>query len=730
MQRHSLISKLIKTSFYLSIVFMTMVFGPGSNRALAQCGVERWPVKTGTDSDASRVNLNSTTATTIANLTGLNAPSSLPENNRVSPTETTVYVINATLTRYVMAYDSDYHMVLTDGAGRTMIAEIPSPNCVGPGSPFAAGIAHARAQFDARFTPTTTFQTTNVSVQVTGVGFFDHLEGQEGVAPNGIELHPIIDIIFNPGFSLSASPQSLTIGQAAAGTSTITSTLNGAFNSSISLSASGLPSGASASFAPSSITAPGSGTSTLTISTGAATPVGTYNVVVNGSGGGQTRSVTINLTVTSGGAQQLFGNPGFENGSANPVPWTVTSGVIDNSSFEASHTGSWKAWLNGYGTPHTDSILQTVAIPATTTGATLSFWLHIVTAETTTSTAYDTLKVQTRNSSGVLLATLATYSNLNHNVGYNAVSFDLGGYKGQTIQIYLIGTEDSGLKTSFLVDDFALNVTTSGGPPADFAIASSPSALTIVRGSSGASTITTSLSGSFNSAIALSASSLPAGTTASVNPTSIAAPGAGSSTLTITVGSGTVAGTYSIAVNGSGGGQTHATTITVTVTGSGTTQQLLGNPGFENGSSSPAPWTATSGVIDNSGFEAPHAGSWKAWLNGYGSPHTDSILQTVAIPAAATGATLSFWLHIDTAETTATTAYDTLKIQIRNSSSTVLATLASYSNLNAAAGYRQISFDLTSYKGQTVQVYVIGVEDSGLKTSFLVDDFALNVTTP
>ena len=191
-----------------------------------------------------------------------------------------------------------------------------------------------------------------------------------------------------------------------------------------------------------------------------------------------------------------------------------------------------------------------------------------------------------------------------------------------------------------------------------------------------------------------------------------------------------MAGTYSIAVNGSGGGQTHATTITVTVTGSSTTQQLLGNPGFENGSSNPAPWTATSGVIDNSGFEAPHAGSWKAWLNGYGSPHTDSILQTVAIPAAATGATLSFWLHIDTAETTATTAYDTLKIQIRNSSGTVLATLASYSNLNAAAGYRQISFDLTSYKGQTVQVYVIGVEDSGLKTSFLVDDFALNVTTP
>src|SRR5207244_3534307 len=140
--------------------------------------------------------------------------------------------------------------------------------------------------------------------------------------------------------------------------------------------------------------------------------------------------------------------------------------------------------------------------------------------------------------------------------------------------------------------------------------------------------------------------------------------------------------------------------------------------------------TASAGVIDNSASEAAHSGSWKAWMDGYGAAHTDSIVQTVTIPAGKTSATLSFWLHIDTAETTATTAYDTLKIQIRNSSGTVLATLASYSNLNAAAGYRQISFDLTSYKGQTVQVYVIGVEDSGLKTSFLVDDFALNVTTP
>src|ERR1043165_1075442 len=195
--------------------------------AAAQCGVERWTVKTGTDPDATLINLSSPTSTTIANLRSIPAPGTLPDNNRVQPTETTLWTLNATLTKFVLAYDLDYHMVLTDSAGHTMIAEIPSPDCVGTNSPFAAGIAHARAQFDAMFTATTAFQTVNVPVQITGVGFFDYQEGQEGIAPNGIELHPIIDIIFNPTFSLSSSASSMTIGVGGSATATMTSTLSG-----------------------------------------------------------------------------------------------------------------------------------------------------------------------------------------------------------------------------------------------------------------------------------------------------------------------------------------------------------------------------------------------------------------------------------------------------------------------------------------------------------------------
>ena len=165
------------------------------------------------------------------------------------------------------------------------------------------------------------------------------------------------------------------------------------------------------------------------------------------------------------------------------------------------------------------------------------------------------------------------------------------------------------------------------------------------------------------------------------------------------------------------------------ITGGGTTQQLLGNPGFENGSSNPAPWNVSAGVIDNSSFEAPHTGSWKAWLNGYGSTHTDTLLQPVSIPSTATSASLSFWRHIDTTETTGTKANDTMKVQVRNSTGAVLATLATYSNLNVIADYTQVSFDITSYKGQTIQVYLVGTENASLQTSFIVDDFALNATT-
>ncbi|TQJ11902.1 M4 family metallopeptidase [Kribbella jejuensis] len=208
-----------------------------------------------------------------------------------------------------------------------------------------------------------------------------------------------------------------------------------------------------------------------------------------------------------------------------------------------------------------------------------------------------------------------------------------------------------------------------------------------------------------------SATGLPAGITI------------GSSTGTVS-GTPTTAGTYNVtatATASAGGSGSTSFTITVSPVGGGCSSpgQKLGNPGFETGSA--APWTATAGVIDNSTSQPAHSGSWKAWLDGYGTTHTDTLSQSVTIPAGCS-ATLTFYLHIDTAETTTTTQFDKLTVKAGTT------TLATYSNLNKASGYSLKTFNLSSFAGQTVSISFSGTEDSSLQTSFVVDDTGLNLS--
>jgi subtilisin family serine protease len=186
----------------------------------------------------------------------------------------------------------------------------------------------------------------------------------------------------------------------------------------------------------------------------------TPNKVTNPGTGSPNRLLYSLLTSDGGGGggtvSQLFANPGFESGN---VGWTADSGVITNSTSRPARTGTWYAWLNGYGASNTDFLYQQITIPSNATAATLNFYLRIDTAETTTTTAYDRLTVTVRNSSNSVLATLATYSNLNRTTGYVLRSFDLLAYRGQTIRIYFHGSEDSTLQTSFVIDDTSLNVT-------------------------------------------------------------------------------------------------------------------------------------------------------------------------------------------------------------------------------------------------------------------------------
>ena len=218
-------------------------------------------------------------------------------------------------------------------------------------------------------------------------------------SPNGSGLiNALAGNSSTAGFSLSASPASVSVAQGNSGTSTITSTVTGGFNSTISLSASGQPSGVTVSFSPTSIT--GAGTSTMTMTVGSSTVTGTYTITVTGTpSSGTPETTTVTLTVTGG----------------------------------------------------------------------------------------------------------------------------------------------------------------------NFTMSASPTSISVARGSSGRSTITTAVSGGFNSAIGLSASGQGSRVTVSFSPSSIAAPGSGTSTMTVTVNRRATTGTRTITITGTGGGVTHTTTVTLTV---------------------------------------------------------------------------------------------------------------------------------------------------------------------
>ncbi|MFG3029494.1 M4 family metallopeptidase [Streptomyces sp. NPDC048253] len=236
--------------------------------------------------------------------------------------------------------------------------------------------------------------------------------------------------VTNPG------SQSATVGTAVSLQISASSTNSG----SLTYAATGLPAGLSISSSTGLIsgtpTTAGSSSTTVTVtdSTGA-TATASFAWTVSSTGGG---SCT---------ATQLLGNAGFESGNTT---WTASSGVITNSSSQAARTGSYKAWLDGYGSTHTDTLTQSVTIPSGCTNTTFTFYLHVDSAETSTSTAYDKLTVTAGST------TLATYSNLNKATGYVQKSFSLGSFAGSTVALKFSGVEDSSLQTSFVVDDTAV----------------------------------------------------------------------------------------------------------------------------------------------------------------------------------------------------------------------------------------------------------------------------------
>lgn len=250
--------------------------------------------------------------------------------------------------------------------------------------------------------------------------------------------------------------------------------------------------------------------------------------------------------------------------------------------------------------------------------------------------------------------------------------------------------------------------TTTAPPPANTVTVTSPGAQTATVGTA--------------KSLQLQGTSSGAGRTLTWSATGLPTGLALNATTGLISGTPSAAGTFASTVtakDSTGASGSASFSWTVALAPTSCSGQKIVNPGFESGAG--APWTASdASIVTNSTSKAARTGTWKAWLGGYGRTATDTLTQTVTIPAGCK-ATLKFWLAIDSSESIYT-AYDKLTVKAGST------TLATYSNRNKGGGYIERTFDLSTYAGQTVALSFTAVEDYSLQTSFVVDDTSLTLS--
>jgi hypothetical protein len=152
---------------------------------------------------------------------------------------------------------------------------------------------------------------------------------------------------------------------------------------------------------------------------------------------------------------------------------------------------------------------------------------------------------------------------------------------------------------------------------------------------------------------------------------------------------------------------------------------IVVNGGFEG---SESPWVRSgSGALYTANGSSPHSGTGYIYF-GTANSVTGQTYQQITIPAGAATAQLTFWLNVTSSETTTTTQFDRLFVEVRNTSGTLLQTIATFSNLNrgtAGAYVQRGSYNLLAYQGQTIRLQFRGTTDSILPTTFRVDDVAV-----
>lgn len=279
--------------------------------------------------------------------------------------------------------------------------------------------------------------------------------------------------------------------------------------------------------------------------------------------------------------------------------------------------------------------------------------------------------------------------------------------------------------------DFALVISnaTAGPPPEQPEIGVSPSSLSFSGVQGGANPASKTLSISNTGGGTLNWTASDDAPWLSVSPTSGTAP----SSATVSVNTaGLTPGTHNGTITVSGTDATNSPVsvpVTLTVTAAPITTQLLTNGGFE---ASLSPWVLSGpGGVYSANGAYPHGGTGYVYL-GNAASAVSRVYQTVKIPSNATAADLRFWLNV-TSSDTSTTAHDTLAVEVRNTSGSLLKTLTTFSNRNrsTAGNYTQRgAYSLLEYKGQTVRVQFRATTNSSLQTTFRIDDASAIATLP
>ncbi|GHC33914.1 peptidase M28 [Streptomyces anthocyanicus] len=249
-------------------------------------------------------------------------------------------------------------------------------------------------------------------------------------------------------FSVAVSPVSGSVKAGESATAQVTTATTNGEAQTVRLTVPNAPAGVTVAFDPQSVES--GQKAAMKVDTAASTAPGTYTLTVTATGTSATHTTTYTLTVTGDGGDcdtgQKIVNGGFENGTS---PWTGNTGTIGAHNGQSAHTGTRFSWLAGYGSSHTETINQTVTVPKGCAKVTLGYFLHIDTAERT-STPYDFLRVKV---DGI---TISTKSNADARQGYVEQSLDLSSYAGKQVTVTFTATEDAYLQTSFVIDDVTL----------------------------------------------------------------------------------------------------------------------------------------------------------------------------------------------------------------------------------------------------------------------------------